>query len=74
MCDFGVSSRDLINLFWVSYVSGLVENINIGIFSDTTHVINVKLCMIVLFIEPYLFTPFSVTLTIFQGHNNVKQF
>ena len=34
-------------MFLVSLVSGLVENFNIGIFSDTINVINVKLCMMV---------------------------
>ena len=55
-------------------VSGLVKNFNIGICSDTIHVINLKLCMVVLFIEFNLFTALSVTLTMFQGHSNVKQF
>ena len=43
-------------------------------FSDTLNVIDVKLCMMVLLIEHYLFLPLSVTLTIFQGHRSVKQF
>ena len=30
--------------------------------------------MMVVFIEFELFMPFSVTLTIFQGHSNIKQF
>ena len=42
-------------------------------FSDTLNVIDVKLCMMVLLIEHYLFLPLSVTLTIFQGHGNVEQ-
>ena len=50
-------------------VIGLVRNLNIGIFSHK--MINVKLCY---FIKLYLFIPLSVSLTIFQGHNNVKQF
>ena len=54
-------------------MSGFVKNINIGIYSDTTKVINVKFCMMVL-IELYLFISLSVTMTIFQGHNHVEQF
>ena len=38
------------------------------------NVINVKLCIMELVIEIYLFTPLSVILTIFQGHSRVKQF
>ena len=38
------------------------------------NVINVKLCMMVLHCEHYLFTKLSVTLTLFQGHSSVKQF
>ena len=30
-------------MFWVGEVSGLVEKFSIGIFSDTTNVINMKL-------------------------------
>ena len=52
---------------------GLVENFNFGIYSDIIIVVNVNLCMMVLLIEVYLFIPLSVTLTIFQGHSNVKQ-
>ena len=46
--DPGVYSREIINVFLVGQVSGLLENLNIGIFSDTISVINVKLCMMVL--------------------------
>ena len=52
-------------MFFVGQVSGLVENFNVGIYSDTINVINVTLCMVVLLIELYLFIPLSVTLTIF---------
>ena len=52
----------------------LVENFNIGIYSDTINVINVKLCMMVLLIEFYLFISLSMTMTIFQGHSGIKQF
>ena len=42
-------------MFLAGQVSGLVENLNIWIFSDTINVINVKLCMMVLHIDLYLF-------------------
>ena len=58
----------------VSQVSGFVENFNIRIFLDTINMTNIKLCMIVLLIELHLLIPLSVTLTIWQGHSNVKQF
>ena len=59
-------------MFLVSQVSaGLVENFNIEIFSDTINVLNLTVCMIALLIELYLFIPFSVTLTIFQGHRSI---
>ena len=47
---------------------------NFVIFSDSINVINVKLCIMVLFIELYLFVPLLVTLTIFSDHTSVKQF
>ena len=50
------------------------QNFNVAIVSDTKYVINVKLCMMVLLTEHYLFIPLSVTLIIFQGHSSVKQF
>ena len=56
-------------------MSGLVEKFNIGIFSDTVNVINVKLCMMVLLVmELYLFILLPLTLTIFHGHNSVNIF
>ena len=58
-------SREIINLFFVGQVSVLVQNFDIGIYSDTINMINVKLCMMVPLIELYLFMPLSVTLTIF---------
>ena len=61
-------------MFFVGQVSGLVKNVNTGIYSDTIKVINVKLCMMTLLIELYLCIPLSVTLTILQGHSNVEQF
>ena len=61
-------------MFLVGQLSGLVKNFNLGIYSDIMNVITFRLCMVVLLIALYLFIPLSVTLTIFQGHNNVKQF
>ena len=52
-------SREIINMFFIGQVSGLVGNFNIGIYSDTINVINVKLCMMVLLTELYLFIPFQ---------------
>ena len=53
---------------------GLVKNFNIETFSDTIDVKNVKLCIMILLIELYLFIPLSVTLTFLQGYSSVKQF
>ena len=47
-------------MFLVGQVSGLVENFNFRIYSDTMNVINVKLCTMVLLIELYLFIPRNV--------------
>ena len=41
-CVTGVYSREIINMFFVSQVSGLVESFDTGIFSDTINVINIK--------------------------------
>ena len=57
----------------VEEVSRFVKNFNIGIYSDTMNVINVKLCTFD-GIELYLFIAVSVTLTVFQGQSNVEQF
>ena len=70
----GVYSRKTLSMLFVGQVPGLVENFNIGIYSDPTNVINVKLCMMVLLITLSLFIPFSVTLTIFHGHSNIEHF
>ena len=67
-------SREIIYMFFIGHVPGLVKNFNIGIYSDTINVMNVKLCMMALLIELCMFIPLSVTLAIFQGHSNVKQF
>ena len=61
-------------MFFVRRVSGPVESFNIGIYSHAIHVINVKLLIVVLLIEFYLFIPRSVTLTPFQGLNGVQHF
>ena len=65
---------EITHMFFVGPVPRLFENVNIGIHSDTINVINVKLCMMVLLTELYLFIPLSVTLTVFQGRSNVEQF
>ena len=62
------------NIALVSQVSRHVENFNFGIFLDIINVISVKLCMMVLYIEFYLFITLSVTFTLFQGHSSVKLF
>ena len=36
--------------------------------------VNVKLCKVVLVVDLYLRVPFSVTVTISEGHHSVKQF
>ena len=46
-------------------VSGRIKNLNIAVFSDTPNVINVKPCMMVLFIELYPLIPLSAALSIF---------
>ena len=48
-------------MFLVCQVSELVENFNIGIFSDTMNVINVKHFMMELPSELYLCIPLSVS-------------
>ena len=68
LCDAGVYSREIINMFFVGQVFRL------GIYSDTINMVNVKLCMMVQLIELYLFIPLSVTLTVYKGHSNVEQF
>ena len=58
-------------MFLVVKCLGLSKLVALG-FTQTA--LNVKLCLMVLLIELYLFIPLSVTLTIFQGHKSVKQF
>ena len=69
-----VKSLNCKTVFFIHQMSWLVKNCNIGNYSDTIDVINVKLCMMVLLIELYLFISLSVALTIFKGHSNVAQF
>ena len=52
-----------------SWVSLRGKNFNVVIFSDTP----IKLCMMVVLIELYLFMPLSVTLIVFQGLSRAKQ-
>ena len=47
---------------------------DIGVFSGTMNVINIKPCMIVLLTDLSLFISLPVILTIFQYHSSVKQF
>ena len=54
-------------MLFVGQVSGLVENFNIGIFSDTMNVIKVNLFLMVPHLEIYLFVTLSVTLTLFHS-------
>ena len=54
-------SRESVNMFFTSQLSGLVENFNTGIYSDSIVVMNVKLCTMVLLIELYLIIPLSET-------------
>ena len=61
-------------MLFVGQVSRLVENFNVGIFSETSNEINVKLCMMVVLIDLYLFITFSVTLTVFQDPSNINSF
>ena len=68
ICLILVHSRDITGMFFVDKVSWLVENLNIGIYSDIINAINFKLREMVLLIELYQFIPLSVTFTIVQGH------
>ena len=48
----------------------VARTFNVVIFSDTINMINVKLCMMVVLVELYLFIPCSVTLIVCQGHSS----
>ena len=73
LCDFGGYSKEIINMFSVRKYLGLSKT-NIEIFSNTINITNFKVCIMVLLTEFDLFILFSVTLTIFQGHSNIKKF
>lgn len=47
---------------------------DIVILLDTMNVLNVKLCMITILTELYLYVPLLVTFTTFQGHNSIRHF
>ena len=72
--EFSVYSTEIGYMFFGQSSVWLVENFQIGIFSDTINATNVKLCMILLLIDLCLFIPLSITLTIFEGHSSVKEF
>ena len=50
------------------------KNFNVANFLDTINMINVKLSKIVVHIVFYLLILLSVTLTVYHGHSNIKQF
>ena len=64
LCDADVSAREIIYMFLIGQRVDWSKNFNIGIFSHTMNVINVRLCMKRLHIELYLFFTLSVTLTL----------
>ena len=47
--------REIINLFWVSWVFGHVKNFNVAEFADIICAISVWLFMMALLIKLYLF-------------------
>ena len=51
LSDSGVCSKEIICMFLVGQVSGLVRNFYVGNFSYTKNVINTELCMMVLYIR-----------------------
>ena len=61
-------------MFLVRQLSGHIKNFNIGIFSDTINIIDVRLCMVVLHIELHYCISLLVTLTLLQGYSSVKHF
>ena len=68
-------SREIIyTFFFICQVSRLCQKLYIGSFSDTMNVINVKLCIVLLHIEFYLFIILSMTLTEFQDHSSANSF
>ena len=51
----------------------VAKMLNIAIFSNIINTVNVKLCMVVLLIELYLFISLPLTLTKFQGCSTVTE-
>ena len=75
ICYVGVYSREIINILSSVKCLGLLKKLlHSGIFSHTVNVINVKLCIMVLLIALHVYSPLSVTLTVFQVRSNVEQF
>ena len=61
----------MISVRQAGQMSMSVRNFNVVIFIDAINMINVKLYMMAVLTELYLFIPLSVTLVLFQGHNSV---
>ena len=69
-----IESGHLDTYFWPPGCSDICsKNFNIMIFLDAIIIITVELCMMVVLIELYPFTPFLVTVTLFQGHKGNKK-
>ena len=73
LCDSGVYSREIVNMFFCSQVFRLVENLHWDLLRHHKYD-RCQTLQDILLIELYLFIPHFVTLTIFQGHSSVKQF
>ena len=58
----------------VGRVSDCVENFDVPFFWVTIDVVDLKLYLVVVLVELYLFMSLSVTLAICEGHSSVKQF
>ena len=52
----------------------VAKSLTVAIFSNVINMIKLRLCMMVVHIELYPLIRFLVTLIVFQGHSNVKQF
>ena len=63
--------REIINTILVGQMSECVKNFD-SVFSNTINIINLRLCMMVLTVELYMFISLSVTMTIFQAHRSVS--
>ena len=55
-------------------VSVCGKHFNVAIFTDTINTMNVKVCVMVVLTELYLFILLSVTLIVYQGNSSVKRF